>query len=120
MLAEFGSLNIDGNQAQWLENATSVLQQDFREIDAIVLFYSAFDNNIPANDWYKEQYLNWSIDSLQLIQKVFDKPALANTSSPPRRSGFDRIELNDIRGVRYKKGNEWNDNYYVFNPCSTS
>lgn len=114
MLAEFGSLNINGNQEEWLENAMAKISNKFNEINAIVLFNSAFDNNIPQNDWYKEPYLDWTSDSLQIISSHFNNTPLFSNPSPPGISE-ERVRrpLKKIKGVRFKKGEKWMDNYYV-------
>lgn len=114
MLAEFGSLDLDQKQSDWIKDAAQTLSEEFEEIEAVVLFYSAFDKNIPANSWYGQKYLEWTFDTLQPIKKTFDRSNTeAGRSLPTRSPNFMRTFLSDHRGVRYKKNIAWKDNYYV-------
>ncbi|MDX1752433.1 MAG: glycosyltransferase [Salinimicrobium sediminis] len=114
MLAEFGSLNLNGNQNAWLKNAMTSISGVFTEISAVVLFNSAYDNNIPVNNWYKRPYLDWTTDSLSIISAHFDETPLFSNTSPALIAGkTENKPVKNIRGVRYKKGEDWKDNYYV-------
>lgn len=114
MLAEFGSLNLNQKQPQWIKDAVHSLSEEFEEIEAVVLFYSAYDKNIPSNDWYDKDFLNWTIDSLQPIKRAFDdKTFHTGRSLPQRPSSFTPSFSEKFQGVRYKKGLDWKDNYYV-------
>lgn len=114
MLAEFGSLNLKGNQQEWLQDAMTKISNDYAEIGAVVIFNSAYDNNIPKNNWYDQPYLDWTTDSLAVISSYFDEPPIfSNESAAVRSEGLERKQLKNIRGVRYKKGEDWKDSYYV-------
>ena len=114
MLAEFGSLNLDGKQNAWLNDAMTSISDIFNEIGAVVLFNSAYDNNIPANNWYNKPYLDWTTDSLSIISSHFNAPPLFSDISPPLiAEKKESIPLTNLKGVRYKKGEDWKDNYYV-------
>lgn len=114
MLAEFGSLDLNGNKEQWLKNAMESIEKNHPEISAVILFNSAYDNNIPPNDWYNEEYLDWTTDSLHSLSNYFRSSPIYFSSSPVSLpSGFARKKLKNIKGVKYKKGEDWTDNYYV-------
>ena len=114
MLAEFGSLNINNKQPGWIKNATESILQDFEEIEAIVLFQSEYDNNIPENSWYTKKYLDWTIDSLQPLKRFFGESNFYLSKGIPLRDAkFSPLPLPKMKGVNYKKGIDWKDNYYV-------
>lgn len=116
MLAEFGSLNHRKEQNFWIKDALKSISEDFPEISAIVLFNSAYDKNIPQNTKYQQKYLNWATDSLAPIAENFDRTgSIFTTSLAPFIKKYPPQPVTDyhIRGVRYKKGRNWKDNYYV-------
>lgn len=113
MLAEFGSLDLSGNKNQWLKEAMGSIETEFQEIAAVVLFNSAYDKNIPSNNWYSRPYLDWTLDSLAIITSHFDDEPWFRYSSLPKITSINRLPLKNIKGVRYKKGEQWKDNYYV-------
>lgn len=116
MLAEFGSLNFDKGQEEWLNNAFSSISS-FNEISALVFFNSAFDKNIPENNWYKEKYLDWTITNINQINNEFPVTFLNLHNSPNigslEFSSLHSITDYNIKGVHYKKGKDWQHNYYV-------
>src|SRR5690606_23767328 len=71
MLAEFGSLDINDNQEEWTREAMQSIKTDFPEISAIVMFNSAFDKNIPENNWYQGQFLDWTSKHLKYVGEEF-------------------------------------------------
>ena len=116
MLSEFGSVDMAGEQTGWLRNAMNSMSSNYPEIDAVVLFNSAFDNNIPENDWYKQKYIDWRIDSINVVSEVFERtPLIQNFHTPPLRQKMEwrKLPLDPVKGVQYKKGEDWKDNYYV-------
>ncbi|WP_168194608.1 glycosyltransferase family 2 protein [Antarcticibacterium arcticum] len=117
MLAEFGSLKIKDRQEEWLLDAMTSINREFDEIAAIVMFNSAYDKNIPENDWYDQRYLDWTTGSMKEISTRFNP-------NPPRNGNIlkqltlenpatNPISQFDIKGVHYKKGKDWKNNYYV-------
>ncbi|NJW54178.1 glycosyltransferase [Salinimicrobium oceani] len=114
MLAEFGSLDLNENRENWLKNSMAAIEEKHSEISAVVLFNSAFDDNIPTNDFYDKQYLNWTIDSLQMLGQHFkDSPVYYNPIQDPLPANFEFKALKNIKGIEYKKAQSWQDNYYV-------
>lgn len=115
MLSEFSSVNFAGQQQEWLKDAMNSIVTNYKEINAVVLFNSAFDNNIPKNSWYDKEYIDWSIDSIQAIAEIFDhspKSQISSIAPISYKSSKDLVEQ-QIKGVHYKKGADWRDNYYV-------
>ncbi|PTX42010.1 cellulose synthase/poly-beta-1,6-N-acetylglucosamine synthase-like glycosyltransferase [Christiangramia gaetbulicola] len=115
MLAEFGSIKHNGNQSQWLKNAARELKNNYNEIAAVVMFNSAFDDNIPVGKIYPKKYLDWTTDSISYLKSFADSKRTAFESKKDRIVVFDeQLKFNEKpKGVRYKKGLNWKDNYYV-------
>ncbi|MDX1761663.1 MAG: glycosyltransferase, partial [Christiangramia sp.] len=116
MLSEFGSIKYpEEEQSDWLLNASKTIEKDFPEISAVVFFNSAFDDNIPAGRIYLDKYINWTTDSISLFKS--DNAELLRLSSQDSKRDFksyERKKFNyQVHGVRYKKGIQWIDNYYV-------
>lgn len=116
MLSEFGSVKSGTNQKKWMADALSSIENRFTEISAVVLFSSAFDNNIPYPERFEAEYLDWTLDSYEPLRASFKSSPIA--SSPPLSPLPVVIEpkpipFNHIKGVVYKKGMNWQDNYYV-------
>jgi len=116
MLAEFGSLNLDNRQQEWITNAMESINTNYKEISAIVAFNSAVDKNIPNNEWYSNRYLDWTTDSMDLIGDNFQKkpkqPTVSLKNLGVKTVSSNPITKHDIKGVHYKKGQNWRDNYY--------
>lgn len=117
MLAEFGSVKILGNQRQWLKQAMKTINSKYHEIKAIVLFHSAFDANIPPNNWYDEQYIDWTTDSIGMVHNNFSHRAFQDIPEPHElqksNSSKNPVTEHVIKGVNYKKGLSWRNNYYA-------
>ena len=112
MLAEFGSLNLENRQQEWITNAMESINTNYEEISAIVAFNSAVDRNIPNNEWY----LDWTTNSMDLIGANFQRkpkqPAVSLKNLGVKTVSANPITKHDIKGVHYKKGQNWRDNYY--------
>ena len=117
MLAEFGSIQFkDPNiQIDWLRDASEILKQKFTNVRAIVMFNSAFDNNIPAGQVYLEKYINWTTDSINLFSDYQNtKYSEIKPDTLQINRGYKQLKFQKYpKGVRYKKGLNWEDNYYV-------
>ncbi|MDT0646208.1 glycosyltransferase family 2 protein [Zunongwangia sp. F260] len=120
MLAEFGSLKINKNQKKWSLDAIETINSTYPEISAIVLFNSSYDKNIPLNNWYDKKQLDWTTSSLASIDQRFKRNPLALKSSYsdasntfPNTKSINPLTNYDIRGVRYKKGYTWEENFYA-------
>lgn len=121
MIAEFGSVKLGGKQDEWLTKALeSLREKKYEAVSALVLFNSAFDKNIPLNDWYDNKFIDWSTTSLHLFKNFSEKKPVESGSFLPLSnksdySGTISITRHNIQGVRYKKGEDWRNNYYVLN-----
>lgn len=121
MLAEFGSLQNGGNQKKWIKNAISVMATDFSEIKSIILFNSNLDENIPANNITQTQALDWKIDNVAYIDSVYAHglPSYVlelkyqNRNATFKTDHTPLVYESDIKGVQYKKGQNWMANNYV-------
>ena len=124
MVAETGSLKEEGNQDAWLGNALSAIENQFKEIKALVLFNTAEDHNLPHG--MQREVLNWQIDTPGafftamawyharkwhgLSTPYQSMPALPSQAfaAIPRKALPD-----DIRGVNYEKGQHWYRNLHA-------
>ncbi|MDM9631048.1 glycosyltransferase family 2 protein [Robiginitalea aurantiaca] len=119
MLAEFGSLNLGGNRDLWFSEALSTSDQTYPRIKARVFFNSKWDQNIPLGTNYGNTYLDWTVspESLQLLQKADPLEEGSYTQIPivEKDNAYTPLPFpnNQIRGVRYKKGQRWFSSHYV-------
>ncbi len=117
MLAEFGSVDIEQVQGNWTKDAMKSLRSQHDEISAVVLFNSAFDKNIPKNDWYENSFIDWTSNSIQVIRdNLENRPvekqiSLQNINDP--EIADNPITSYNIRGINYMKGKDWKNNYYA-------
>jgi len=116
MLAEFGSLNLDNRQQEWVKNAMVSITANYEEISAIVVFNSALDKNIPGKDWSSDRYLDWTTNSIDFISSNFERKqkqtSVSLNNSDFKTSSTNPITKYEIKGVHYKKGENWKDDYY--------
>ncbi|MGB3608369.1 glycosyltransferase family 2 protein [Psychroserpens sp.] len=126
MIAEFGSLNADGHQEEWIEKGLRSIDQKFKDVNAVVLFNSNLDNNIPNTLKETSNKLNWTLNSYRPFRLNFaqDLPEYVfNTSLKQKGAKIDdtRKQNNNvitqiekpITAVAYKKGHNWMSNNYV-------
>lgn len=124
MLAEMGSLPVEGKQAQWFQNAFKSIRNKFPEIKAAVFFNSSEDRNIADSAGGKS--LNWKVEDFAkvgLAIKKYNKklvwkdyPKVAETSAGNTDSSVNSrnsLVLPLIRGVNYAKGQNWSTNYHA-------
>ncbi|MEO6348721.1 MAG: glycosyltransferase family 2 protein, partial [Aquaticitalea sp.] len=120
MISEFGTYNDGQSQKAWLEDAIKVMNQEFPEIQAVIYFNSNVDNNMP-NGKEAFYYLDWTIahtDSIELKFKSGTLPTyLFERNSmlfPNEGRTFNKLEkLEDLKGVNFKNGQDWNRDYHV-------
>ncbi len=71
MIAEFGSLGIGGNRANWFSAALKGIHQDYPLVNSVVFFHYSGDNTIT------DKYVNWYfVDDLDVTAAI--KNSLAN------------------------------------------
>lgn len=113
MLSEFGSLQKGKEKQQWLHSAVDSIQSNHSEISGLIFFNSSLDKNIPVNTSDDPEKLDWTIDSWDFIKSISKSN---RTAVEPRQTSSDRVKnqmKNHIKGVRYKKGTNWKNNYYA-------
>lgn len=115
MLAEFGSLQKGEQQQKWLSSALSAINTKHEEVAAIVFFNSAVDQNIPSNTPSEQQQLDWSLASWDFLSQKYKEGQHLNPGilSKASKGAAYPITRFDIKGVRYKKGTSWKNNYYA-------
>ncbi len=125
MLAEFGSLKRGGDQEAWLKKAIVAINTKYPNIKSVVLFNSSIDKNVPKSNTASEvTLLDWSTHSLGFMKHL-------TVSTPPDYlqhsitsiDGSAKVLYADaslstvnnwrLKGVTYKKGQNWFHNYYV-------
>ncbi|QLG46708.1 glycosyltransferase family 2 protein [Costertonia aggregata] len=122
MLTEFGSLKLGGDQASWSKKAIRTIKKDFPEIKSIILFNSNVDDNIPKTVYHQNGSLDWTFEKLSVIDTALNhslpKYILQpqNYTWPISKSSkkYSPIHFNfTMKGVRYKKGQNWKNNHFV-------
>ena len=115
MLSEFGSVKFDNLQDEWISNAIESIETKYGEVNALILFDSARDKNIPKNNWYKEKYIDWTNKNLEVVKDLFARKEKNIPTAIPRVEKLnDRTKIGlKLGGVRYKKSESWQENYYV-------
>jgi cellulose synthase (UDP-forming) len=116
MLAEFGSVRLDPSQDKWVMDAMNTITAKYDEIGAVVLFNSSYDKNIPKNDWYSKEAIDWTLDSIASLSKSLERKPIgpiSPTSSNNKVAWSNLKPLQLKTGVRYNKGKDWMNNYYT-------
>jgi len=123
MISEFGSLQEEENQNEWLTNAFTSIENKYEEIKSVIYFNSKVDNNWP-NGLQRNGYLNWTIAQNQLIKNSFSSkevpdyvfsalPKINPAQTPDYQ--FNTAKINDIKGIYFQKGHDWRKDYHVLN-----
>jgi cellulose synthase/poly-beta-1,6-N-acetylglucosamine synthase-like glycosyltransferase/beta-mannanase len=121
LLTEFGSLNVGGNQEEWLRQAFTAMDAKYHEIKGVVFFNSKWDKNIPESKWVHDmKYLDWTVPSFGFNDSSFFKDngfgSIPDTLPKTKFSKhkYSPIPISkDFRGIGYNKARNWKDNYYV-------
>jgi len=109
MIAEFGSLQQNGQQSHWLTETRNNIKTKFPEVQGLVLFNTAFDQNTPDGSAVT---LNWQVKDAKVLKKVLRN----NTAIPlivPQKPSIIHVTnkpLGDIKGVIYSKRKYWYKN----------
>ncbi|MCC5941172.1 MAG: glycosyltransferase [Balneolaceae bacterium] len=130
VIAEFGTLQDGGNQNEWIENAFTVIENNYSEIKSVIYFNSSVDKNWP-DGMEPDGYLDWTIPENRVIKSSFRNkevphyvftpfPVLENSVSESNRelnsnSNSEVPRLEGTKGINLKYGNEWRKNYHVLN-----
>jgi len=121
IISELGSLSNNSTE-NWIDNAITMIETDYKEIKSIIYFHSMVDDNFPIGDAPK-QYLNWIEASEQSTKNLFqDKKvpeyvfnSLNDEKSIDINNNQQAISLNNIIGVNLKKGYDWKNDYHILN-----
>ncbi len=113
ILAEFGSLQKRKEQQQWLQAALDSIQVKNKEIAGVVFFNSSLDKNIPSGTNDNPNKLDWTIDSWGFLKRNGKKNQNVFGFRDNNPVVLKNPITSNIRGVRYKKGTNWKNNYYA-------
>jgi len=125
VISEFGTLRDGQNQNQWIEDAFSVIENDYSEIKSVIYFNSSVDKNWP-DGMEPDGYLNWTIPQNQTFKNSFKSkkvpnyvftplPLLKNNTHESEVNSASELSLEKTKGINLKYGNEWRKNYHVLN-----
>ena len=120
VISEFGTLRDGQNQDQWIEDAFSVIENDYSEIKTVIYFNSSVDKNWPQGTESGE-YLDWTVPGNRVIKTSFKSkevpnyvfepfPILMNDNRVPNL-GSNNLEV--VKGINLKHGRDWRNNYHV-------
>ena len=123
MLAEMGSLQSEGGQADWFKGASQSVKTKFHEVKAFVLFNSGVDKNMPDGTYGKN--LNWqmehntwvtSLNNTKQSKHIYKIPAFRDTMAAalPTKSFLtnnNRMFV-ETKGINYTRGQSWYKNYH--------
>lgn len=122
MITEFGSLRANGNQKKWMHEAFTDIKSIYKEVKGIVFFNSSFDKNfIQKNGASANSYLDWKIEEHKALKNIssyktppsFIAAPLAKLKENTKTSKSNISALQQIKGVNFKKGQNWYNDYYV-------
>ncbi|QKJ29376.1 glycosyltransferase [Mucilaginibacter mali] len=114
MIAEMGSVKEAVDQTAWLQAGIQSTRYSFPEIKGLVLFNSAFDQNVPN---HSVASINWRQDNLATLKSfgsarpLQQQPIAAAPRNIPRSTAS--IFSGDTKGVLYAKGQNWYGNTYA-------
>ena len=125
ILAEFGSLDLENGQNTWITDALDSIYKNHNEIAGIIFFNSDIDKNIPVSntsftmlDWTLKEtkeirYKLWELEQEMPSDTLLNIEALNQLEGLSSQS---RLPLPDnVKGIGYKKGQNWFKNYQVMN-----
>lgn len=124
VISEFGSLknNPQKNSSDWINNAVTAIENNFKEIKSIIYFNSKVDNNWPSGERV-DAYLDWSLPSSQTKIHIFANKVVPNYIPGPLPAiSTEMIEVDEsvhplthIKGINLKQGQSWENDYHVLN-----
>ncbi|MBV5316069.1 MAG: glycosyltransferase [Prolixibacteraceae bacterium] len=121
IISEFGTLKENQKQEEWLVNAFTSIENEYREIKSVIYFNSKVDNNWPKGLQMKES-LDWTISKKQVVKNSFrskEVPDYVFSPLPDFKSSSKGMlnkgneKLKNIYGINLKKGNDWRKDYHV-------
>jgi len=121
IISEFSTIKGKQKQDEWLKNAIISINDEYKEIKSVVFYNSKVDNNWPNGlrmldnfDWTlaKNQALRNSLSSKEVSDYLFLSLPY-NNSNKSNIPFLQTKGLKNIRGINYRKGHNWRDNYHV-------
>jgi len=120
IISEMGTLSDSIYQNKWIDNAINSINNEFKEIEAIVYFNSNVDNNYP-NEIENDINLNWSYSSSNTFKYVLKNdnvPDYVFKEIPSREVAIEKgnkvkNKLKNITGINLIKGENWNEDYHI-------
>lgn len=122
IISEFGTLKDGRQQNEWIEDAFTSIENDFKEIKSIIYFNSKVDKNWPKG-LQRNEYLDWTIPENQVIKTSFknkDVPGYVFSALPVHHQKTEHQTRNfsapeNVKGINLKQGHDWRKNYHVLN-----
>jgi hypothetical protein len=122
MIAEMGSLLSAGRQNEWLQEASTAIREDYKEVSAFVFFNSGVDKNVPSDTTLEA--LDWRINNPAVVKTISTqfwqntKDALYREEPVVSRSrasiaNLPTHQLSSFRGINYTKGQSWFRNIHT-------
>lgn len=122
MVAEMGSVKLDGKQDEWLQNGFKVIKDKFTEVKGIILFNSFYDNNLPRNG---KGAIDWSTPLISKTSGILNNKITVNLTAqifPQVETGnfklshqiYNNALFLNTHGVNYNKINFWYKNVLLF------
>ncbi|WP_423737348.1 glycosyltransferase family 2 protein [Chitinophaga caseinilytica] len=117
MVAEGGLLRGE-RQKRWMEDAAKSITGSFREVQAFVVFNSAFDKNVPPGANVPQ--IDWQLqDGGDFFRLTGGKPGAAaplkqlHFIQPPVQMAARPRWTDTLRGMQYQKGGNWFRNLHT-------
>lgn len=123
IISEFGAINDDFRQTQWIDNAFYDIENELSEVISVIYFNSKVDKNWPSGYNYFEN-LDWTISKSSKIKSYFSNKQVPEyvfnslqglESENPDLLKDNSHSLKNIRGINIKKGHDWRKDYHVYN-----
>src|SRR5690606_3116394 len=72
------------------------------------------DKNIPENNWYQGQFLDWTSKHLKYVGEEFPIEQNHEPSFAPSKRIYQPtpLEETNFKGINYKKAKRWQNTYY--------
>lgn len=118
MVAEFGTLAKGVDADNWLQEALASADRDFGEIKAWTVFHSDRDINLPPGAIGQVDKLDWT-NSLASLKSLGAQGRTRLLNPDPKPSGsskpYGALPLPEfpIRGVAFKKAQQWYSSRYT-------
>lgn len=113
IVSEFGSLGTDRKKYEWVREARDFILSEAPEITAVVAFNSSLDENLPVGRPVEGDRLDWTVPGFPLYDSRLPGPAVTDGQMVYPAFAARPVHKEEIRGVNYKKGQEWQAARYI-------